>query len=97
VEYEKLSDQRLGEYSSKIQKRVEQAHQVQRTRFSLGKAPEAPQPITCNADMRPVEVRQFCQLDETSRSLMHTVMCQMQLSARAYHRVQGEISFREEL
>jgi magnesium chelatase family protein len=43
--------------------------------------------ITCNADMRPAEVRQFCQLDDTGRSLMKAAMQQLQLSARAYHRV----------
>jgi len=37
--------------------------------------------------MRPAEVRQFCQLDETGSSLMRTAMNQLQLSARAYHRV----------
>ncbi len=37
--------------------------------------------------MRPAEVRQFCQLDETGRALMKTAMSQLQLSARAYHRV----------
>ena len=37
--------------------------------------------------MRPAEVRQFCQLDDTGRSLMKSAMQQLQLSARAYHRV----------
>ena len=37
--------------------------------------------------MRPAEVRQFCSLDETGRSLMRTAMSQLQLSARAYHRI----------
>jgi magnesium chelatase family protein len=37
--------------------------------------------------MHPAEVRQFCQLDDTSQSLMRSAMNQMQLSARAYHRV----------
>jgi magnesium chelatase family protein len=37
--------------------------------------------------MRPAEVRQFCQLDETSRNLMRSAMSQLQLTARAYHRV----------
>jgi magnesium chelatase family protein len=32
-------------------------------------------------------VRKFCSLDETGRSLMQTAMNQLQLSARAYHRV----------
>jgi magnesium chelatase family protein len=37
--------------------------------------------------MGPAEVREFCQLDETGSALMRTAMNQMQLSARAYHRV----------
>jgi len=43
--------------------------------------------IQCNADMRPAEVRKFCELDDTGRSLMRSAMNQLQLSARAYHRV----------
>jgi magnesium chelatase family protein len=43
--------------------------------------------VTCNADMRPAEVRQFCDLDDTGRALMKTAMSQLQLSARAYHRI----------
>ncbi len=104
VEYEKLSDQRLGEPSSVIQNRVESARQIQRQRFGVGAKhpPDADEnlsgsdganasphlsPISCNADMRPVEVRQFCELDETSRALMRSAMSQLQLSARAYHRI----------
>jgi len=37
--------------------------------------------------MRPAEVRQFCELDDTSRTLMRSAMHQLQLSARAYHRI----------
>ena len=36
---------------------------------------------------RPAEVRRFCDLDDTSRSLMKAAMSQLQLSARAYHRI----------
>jgi magnesium chelatase family protein len=100
VEYEKLSDQRLGEPSAVIQKRVEAARQHQRERFGVkaeGSAEEdgseaatvevIASAIQCNADMRPAEVRQFCALDETSRALMRSAMNQLQLSARAYHRI----------
>jgi magnesium chelatase family protein len=80
VEYEKLTDDRLGEPSSKIQERVERARQLQRERFDGSH-------ISCNADMRPDEVRQFCKLDEASRALMKAAMNQLNLSARAYHRV----------
>ncbi len=100
VEYEKLSDERLGEPSSTIQKRVEAARQVQRLRFGVGASHSENgdgngesshetdlSPITCNADMRPAEVRQFCELDDTSRTLIRSAMSQLQLSARAYHRI----------
>ena len=80
VDYEKLSDQRLGEPSSVIRARVESARQVQRDRFGAAG-------IACNADMRPAEVRKNCVLDETGSNLMRTAMSQFQLSARAYHRI----------
>jgi magnesium chelatase family protein len=80
VEYEKLSERRLGEASKAVQARVELARRRQRDRF-------ASDGIACNADMRPAEVRKHCELDDTCRSLMRTAMAQMQLSARAYHRV----------
>jgi magnesium chelatase family protein len=85
VEYEKLSDGRLGEPSAAIQARVEAARQIQRERFSQHTQPDSR--ITCNSDMHPAEVRQFCDLDPTGRSLMRTAMSQLNLSARAYHRV----------
>ena len=37
--------------------------------------------------MRPAEVRRYCRLDDTGSALMRTAMSQLQLSARAYHRV----------
>ena len=80
VEYEKLSDSRLGEPSSAVQARVEAARQNQRLRFK-------DHPIDCNADMYPADVRKYCQLDDTGRSLIRSAMNQLHLSARAYHRI----------
>jgi magnesium chelatase family protein len=40
-----------------------------------------------NADMRPVEVRQHCKLDDAGLSLVRSAMAQLQLSARAFHRI----------
>ena len=80
VNYEKLSDGRTGEPSAAVRMRVETARQIQRQRFSGSD-------IAANADMRPAEVRKFCKLDETGSSLIKSAMAQMQLSARAYHRV----------
>jgi len=80
VDYEKLSDARLGEPSAVIRTRVESARQIQRDRF-------ADTSLTSNADMHPAQVRQYCSLDESCRGLMRTAMNQLQLSARAYHRI----------
>jgi len=80
VAYDKLRDDRLGEPSAAIQARVEAARVRQRERFK-------DDDILSNADMRPADVRRKCKLDEAGQSLMRTAMNQMQLSARAYHRV----------
>jgi magnesium chelatase family protein len=82
VDYQKLSSDRLGESSESIRARVDAARELQRTRFA-----DSPSGIACNADMRIAEVRKFCKLDETSESLMRSAMNQMNLSARAYHRL----------
>jgi len=80
VDYEKLSDSRLGEPSSVVQGRVEAARELQRIRFKGTST-------ACNADMHPAEVRKFCVLDDAGRSLVKSAMNQLQLSARAYHRI----------
>ena len=80
VEYEKLSEDRLGETSATVRLRVEKAREIQRSRF-------AGKDINCNADMHPADVRRHCGLDETGQSLMRSAMNQLQLSARGYHRI----------
>jgi magnesium chelatase family protein len=87
VEYDKLSDERLEEKLSGVQVRVEAARQIQRERFAAGMKHTSSSPITCNAGMRPGDIRKYCQLDETCNSLMRTAMNQMRIFARAYHRV----------
>ena len=80
VDYDKLSSDRLGEHSVDIRARVQAARQRQLDRF---KGTD----IVCNADMRIAEVRKFCKLDETGESLIRAAMSQLNLSARAYHRI----------
>ena len=69
VEYDKLSDERMGETSEAMQERLEAARQVQRERFE-------DHGLACNADMRVADIRNHCQLDETGRSLMRTAILQ---------------------
>ncbi len=80
VDYEKLSGNQLGETSETIRKRVQAARDIQSKRF-------ANSDIVCNSDMRVGEIRQFCQLQAEGQSLMRAAMSQMNLSARAYHRI----------
>jgi len=80
VEYERLSDDRLGEPSAAIRRRVEAARERQARRF-------AGTPLLTNADMGPAEVRVYCPLDEAGRSLLRAAMQQLQMTARAYHRI----------
>jgi magnesium chelatase family protein len=91
VEYEKLSNERFGESSAAVRERVEAARGRQRERFHVPDGEEEKgqrQPgVTCNADMRPAQVRKYCALDETGQALMKSAKNQLQLSARAYHRV----------
>ena len=73
VDFEKLSDDRLGEPSANVQARVEATRERQRARFNGTNPPpggNSNNGITCNADMRPAQIRQYCQLDETGNSLM---------------------------
>ena len=80
VEYQKLRDMRQAESSDEVRARVEAARERQRTRFrETG--------IASNADMRPAQIRKYCGLDEACQNLMKTAMRQLQLTARAYHRV----------
>jgi magnesium chelatase family protein len=82
VDYEKLSSDRMGETSEAIRKRVQAARNIQQQRFASSQSD-----IICNADMRVGEIRQFCKLQEEGQHLMRAAMTQLNLSARAYHRI----------
>jgi magnesium chelatase family protein len=83
VDYEKLSADRVGESSESIRARVQAARNIQNHRFSKNGSSD----IVCNADMRVGEIRQFCKVGEEGQRLMRSAMTQLNLSARAYHRI----------
>lgn len=80
INYEKLADDRLGEKSEKVQARVKAARSRQTERFKGSK-------LTCNAEMTPTEVREFCRVEADAQSLLKMAMKQLYLSARAFHRI----------
>ncbi|MBI2165712.1 MAG: YifB family Mg chelatase-like AAA ATPase [Chloroflexi bacterium] len=80
VEYEKLMEPSPGEGSAGVRGRVETARERQRRRFQ-GTG------IVCNAEMGPEQVWQWCQVEGPARNLLQLAMKQLNLSARAFHRV----------
>ena len=93
VDYEKLSGDRLGETSDAIRARVQAARDIQSKRFGIRslqtsvQSQETLQSVVCNADMRIGEIRKFCKLQDEGQSLIRSAMSQLNLSARAYHRI----------
>ena len=80
VEYEKLVDEELAEDSAGARQRVEEAREIQRRRFQdCG--------FLCNSEMGPSEVWKYCPLDDSARGLLQAAMKQLNLSARAFHRI----------
>ena len=65
MEYEKLSDDRLGEPSAAIRARVVGTRDSLRSQSRRLEGTS----LTCNADMGPAEVRDFCQVDPAGKSL----------------------------
>ncbi|MEM1260029.1 MAG: YifB family Mg chelatase-like AAA ATPase, partial [Bacteroidota bacterium] len=81
VPFEKLSEERKGESSVEIRKRVTAAREIQGKRFKdLEK-------VHYNAQMNTKQIREFCKLDKASLNLLKHAMEQLNLSARAYDRI----------
>lgn len=80
VEYDKLTDERRGELSAVIRKRVEAARQRQRDRLAASSS-------GCNADMRPAEIQIHCFLEDAGKQLMRSAMQQLGITARGFHRI----------
>jgi len=81
VPFDKLSDERKGESSAQIRERVTKAREKQSERF------KDIDYIHYNAQMDVKQIRKFCALDESSKTLLKTAMEKLNLSARAYDRI----------
>ncbi|MYC30467.1 MAG: ATP-binding protein, partial [Chloroflexi bacterium] len=80
VEYEKLVNEEMAEDSSNVRRRVERAREVQADRFEKG-------PVHFNSEMGAAEVWNICRMDDGAKSLLQTATNQLNLSARAFHRI----------
>lgn len=81
VPFEKLDEERKGESSVEIRKRVSRAREIQALRF------KSLESIHYNAQMSVRQIREYCQLDAESKELLKTAMQRLDLSARAYDRI----------
>ncbi len=81
VPFEKLTEERKGEASTEIRKRVIAAREIQTVRFKEFEK------IHYNAQMSVKQIREFCKLSEESKTLLKTAMEKLNLSARAYDRI----------
>jgi magnesium chelatase family protein len=81
VPFEKLSDERRGESSLEIRRRVTAAREKQTVRFANNEK------VHYNAQMTVKQIREFCALDPDSMNLLKVAMERLNLSARAYDRI----------
>ena len=81
VPFEKLSEERKGEGSVEIRKRVTAGREIQTARFvGLDN-------VHYNAQMNTKQIREYCKLDDKSKALLKNAMERLNLSARAYDRI----------
>ncbi|MEO0902334.1 MAG: YifB family Mg chelatase-like AAA ATPase, partial [Bacteroidota bacterium] len=81
VPFDKLSETRRGENSSQIRERVIKARTIQTQRFSDSNY------VHYNAQMNTKLIRNYCDLNAESLTLLKQAMERLNLSARAYDRI----------
>lgn len=81
MKFDKLASEKLGESSASIRERVIAARKRQQSRFKNLDG------IIANSEMTGQQMKEFCKLGEKELELLRKAVSQLQLSARAYHRI----------
>ena len=81
IDFKQLSSPERTENSASVRERVEKCRARQEDRFKGAAG------VRVNSDMKPRQVRQYCELDRESSNLMEQAMEQLNFSARAYDRI----------
>ncbi len=79
--YEELSEKKYGQNSADLRKQVDFARSIQTERFCRDKN------IFCNAHMESRHIRKYCNLDESSLTMLKNAIEKLGFSARAYDRI----------
>ena len=72
-------NKRGGESSATVRRRVCAARKLQVERMGSG--------ITCNAQMKAKDLREFCEMDSSTKDLLKAAISQFSLSGRGYDRI----------
>lgn len=80
VTYQEMKGEGQGETSELIRKRVEQAREIQKTRF-------ADTDIFFNSQMREKEIRKFCSLEKEDEEFLQKIFDDRGLTARGCRRI----------
>jgi magnesium chelatase family protein len=80
IKFEKLSEDKVAEESSKIKERVQKARDIQLARFKGKK-------IKSNSELSARNIKEFCKLDDEATKIIAGAVDMLKLSARVYHRI----------
>jgi magnesium chelatase family protein len=80
VPFKDLSVEHPREESATIRERVAKARAIQTERY-------AKEGVYSNAQLRPKQIKKYCEVGEDSKRLIELAMSKLGLSARAYHRI----------
>ncbi|MGB8344714.1 MAG: ATP-binding protein [Ktedonobacteraceae bacterium] len=80
LDAQEMLNPRKTEATAAVRRRVLQAREQQRSRFTGSL-------LTCNAQIGPAQIDAFCQLDVPGDKLLRTAVQQLHFSVRVYHRV----------
>ena len=80
LEYRKIAENGESEASVQIRQRVVEARDIQKKRFLSTS-------VKANAEMAARQIDKYCQVDDRGNNLLKNAVNQLNLSARAYHRI----------
>lgn len=80
VNFSQISEEKPGESSALIRKRVEKARRIQQKRYQNEK-------ICFNGELSGKQIRKYCVLTENAFQVAKNAFELMELSARSYHRI----------
>ena len=80
VNFSQISEEKPGESSALIRKRVEKARKIQQKRYQNEK-------ICFNGELSGKQIRKYCVLTENALQVAKNAFELMELSARSYHRI----------